>query len=82
MGGVTLLRVTTDVTWTQPIYIYIYIVFSLNSITTQLLCMWKAYHHLRGIWFCKYYDPRWLKLFGFPDSEFVVAILLHIHPLN
>ena len=25
LGGVTLLRVTPGVTWTQPIYIYIYI---------------------------------------------------------
>ena len=26
MGGVTLLRVTPDVSWTQPLYIYIYII--------------------------------------------------------
>ena len=25
LGGVTLLRVTPSVTWTQPLYIYIYI---------------------------------------------------------
>ena len=25
LGGVTLLRVTPGITWTQPIYIYIYI---------------------------------------------------------
>ena len=25
LGGVTLLRITPGVTWTQPIYIYIYI---------------------------------------------------------
>ena len=25
LGGVTLLKVTPDITWTQPIYIYIYI---------------------------------------------------------
>ena len=30
LGGVILLRVTSGVTWTQPIYIYIYIIYMQN----------------------------------------------------
>ena len=32
LGDVTLLRVTPSVTWTQPIYIYIYIILFYNLI--------------------------------------------------
>ena len=43
LGGVTLLRVTSCVTWTQPIYIYIssnysivYFVFKVNQFTKSI----------------------------------------------
>ena len=37
MSGVTLLKVTLGVTWTQPIYIYIYIYAKVTSPNNYLL---------------------------------------------